>query len=329
MKKIATVFTLILFSQMAQSQSTNDSYSALWQKVQKLENEAMTKSALDIVTIISKKAKKEQNSVQIVRSLIYNSKYALNLEEDAQLKIVRDFKQEIDQSEFPTKNILEGYLANLYWQYFQQNRYRFYDRTTTAKKVDSIDFRTWDLSTIFHEISIHFEASLQKPLELQQLKVNAYKEILNEQKGSEIYRPTLFDLLAHSALDFYKTSENSIARPADKFELDNPEILCEGKQFVAWQMNTKDNSSLQYKAIRLYQQLLDFHGSKDEAYIDVDIERLKYIMENAVFPNKDQQYLEVLQNTSEAIRDNKNSALYQYEIAMLYRQWGNNYQPNI
>ncbi|MCK0136519.1 alpha-2-macroglobulin family protein [Arenibacter sp. S6351L] len=329
MKKIATIFTLILFSQMGQSQSTNDSYSSLWQRVQKLENEAMTKSALDIVTLISKKAKKEQNSVQIIRSLLYTSKYALNLEEDAQLKIVRDFKKEIDQSQFPTKNILEGYLANMYWQYFQQNRYQFYDRTTTEEKVDSIDFRTWDLSTIFHEISVHFDASLQKPLELQQLKVDAYKEILNEQKGSQIYRPTLFDLLAHSALNFYKTSENSITRPADKFELDNPEILCEGKQFVEQQISTRDKTSLQSRALMLYQQLLDFHKPKDEAYVDMDIERLRYIKENAVFPNKDQQYLEVLQNTAESIKNNKNSALYQYEIAMLYREWGNSYQPNI
>ena len=314
---------------MAQSQSPNDSYSSLWQRVQKLENEAMTKSALDIVALISKKAKKEQNSVQIIRSLIYTSKYALTLEEDAQLKIVRDFKEEIDQSQFPTKNILEGYLANMYWQYFQQNRYRFYDRTTTEEKVDSIDFRTWDLSTIFQEISVHFDASLHKPLELQQLKVDAFKEILNEQKGSETYRPTLFDLLAHSALDFYKTSENSIARPADKFELDDPEILCEGKQFVEQQINTKDKTSLQHKAITLYQQLLDFHDTAGEAYIDVDIERLRFIKENAVFPNKDQQYLEVLQNTAESIKGHKNSALYQYEIAILYREWGNSYQPNI
>jgi len=314
---------------MGHSQSTNDSYSSLWQRVQKLENETMTKSALEVVALISKKAKKEQNSVQIIRSLLYTSKYALTLEEDAQFNIIQDFKQKIALSQFPTTNILEGYLANLYWQFFQQNRHQFYDRTETREKIDSVDFRTWDLTTIFHEISIHFDASLQKPLELQQLKVDTYKELLNEQKGSEIYRPTLFDLLAHSALDFYKTSENTIARPADKFELDNPEILCEGKQFVEQLINTKDKTSLQSKAIILYQQLLDFHDPKDEAYVDIDIERLRYIRENAVFPNKDQQYLEVLQNTAESIKNNKNSALYQYEIAMLYREWGNSYQPNI
>ena len=67
----------------------------------------------------------------------------------------------IAKSTFPTKNILESYLANLYWQYFQQNRYQFYNRTKTEIKVDSIDFRTWDLTTLFNEISIHFNASLQ------------------------------------------------------------------------------------------------------------------------------------------------------------------------
>ncbi len=316
---------------MGHSQSTSDSYTALWERVQKFEKEALTKSALNIVALISKKAKTEQNSVQIIKSLLYTSKYALTLEEEAQLKIMQDFKLEIAQSQFPTTNILESYLANLYWQYFQLNRYQFYDRTETKEKVDSVDFRTWDLTTIFHEINIHFDASLQNPSELQKLKVDSYKEILEEQKGSEIYRPSLFDLLAHSALDFYKSGENSITRPADKFELDMPEILCEAKQFVEQKISLNDETSLQAKAIVVYQQLLDFHSKapSGKAYVDVDIERLKYIREHAVFQNKDQQYLEVLQNTSEALKSNKNSALYQYEIAMLYRQWGNSYKPNI
>ena len=330
MKKIATIFTIILFSQMGHSQSTKDSYTALWERVQKFEKEAMTKSALDIVALISKKAQKEQNSVEIIKSLLYSSKYALTLEEDAQLKIIQDFKLEIAQSQFPTTNILESYLASLYWQYFQQNRFQFYDRTETMEKVDSVDFRTWDLTTIFHEINIHFDASLQNPSELQQLKVGAFKEILSEQKGSEIYRPTLYDLLAHSALDFYKSGENSITRPADKFELDMPEILCEANQFVEQKISGDDETSLQAKAILVYQQLLSFH-SKDllsEAYVDLDIARLKYFREHAVFQNKDQQYLEVLQNSIEALKTNKNSALYQYEIALLYHEWGNTYQPN-
>lgn len=330
MKHLATLFMIVLFSHTGQSQSSGDPYSILWDRVEKLEREGMTKSALEIVATISQKAKKEQHSAQFIKALLYTSKYALILEEDAQLNIVLEFKSAIAQSQFPTKNILESYLANLYWNYFQQNRYRFYNRTETEEKPDEHDFRTWDLNTLFYEIGTHFEASLQRSNELQQLKIEAFNEILNKEKGSEVYRPTLFDLLAHTALDFYKTGENNITRPADKFELDDPEILCEANVFIQQKISTPDKTSLQAKALFTYQQLLDFHlgDTSNPAYVDVDLERLKYIRENAVFANKDQQYLEVLQNTAESLKGNESSALYQHQIALLYHEQGNTYQPD-
>ena len=82
------------------------------------------------------------------------SKFNLILEEDAQLTIIADFKTEISKSAPPTKNILKNVLANLYWQYFKNNRWQFYNRTKTAEKVNTEDFRTWDLQTLFNEIEI-------------------------------------------------------------------------------------------------------------------------------------------------------------------------------
>lgn len=329
MAKASVLLVLILFSQMAQSQNSKDPYSDLWGKVQQLQNEALTKSALKMVSIISEKAKKEKNSEQVVKTLLYTSKYALTLEEDAQLRIINDFKSEIENSQAPTKNVLESYLANLYWQYFQQNRYQFYNRTETTVKVDSTDFRTWDLNTLFYEIDTHFEASLQNSELLKKSLVSDYKEILNTQKGSEKYRPTLYDLLAHTALDFYKTDENSITRPADKFEINNPEILCEGYQFINQKINTNDKTSLQAKALQIYQDLLKFHSTDNasEAYVDLDIERLQYIKSNATFNNIDIHYVEILKNSAENIKSSENWGLYSFEIAQQYQSWGNTYQP--
>ncbi len=331
MKNITIILALFFFSQTAQSQKNNDSYTSLWKNVQKLENDALTKSALKVVKSISEKAKKEKNSAQILKALLYTSKYALTLEEDAQLKIITDFKSEINKSNFPTKNVLESYLANLYWRFFQQNRYQFYNRTKTETKVDSTDFRTWDLTTLFEEIGNLFDNSLKNELGLQQVSVSEFNVILNKESGSERYRPTLFDLLAHTALKFYKTSENNITRPADKFELNDPEIMCEAYQFTQQHINTKDKTSLQSKALLIYQQLLKFHlGDKSfDAYVEVDIERLRFIHQYATFENKDEQYLKVLQNTAEGLKLNPNSSLYDYEIAALYQQQGNTYQPKV
>lgn len=314
---------------MANAQKST-SYEALWKQVEKLENEALTKSALKIVQSISEKAKREGRSPQIVKALLYTSKYALTLEEDAQLKIVNDFTSQIQEAEFPTKNVLESYLGNLYWQYFQQNRYQFYNRTKTETKVDPIDFRTWDLTTLFEEINIHFAASLENSSELQTLHVDEFQEILTKQKGSEIYRPTLFDLLAHNALEFYKASENSITRPADKFEIDDPKLLCEAYQFTQLSIDFTDKTSLQSKALKIYQELVEFHfpDVRLEALVDVDIERLRFIHQNALFADKDTAYLDILQNSAENLNHHEVSGLYRYEIAQLYYQWGNSYQPN-
>ena len=82
MKNILTILTIILFSQMTTAQG-NDSYETLWKQVQKLENEALTKSALKVVESISAKAKKEKavakvsapKSLKFPKRLVRTSEY--------------------------------------------------------------------------------------------------------------------------------------------------------------------------------------------------------------------------------------------------------------
>ncbi|MCB0470292.1 MAG: hypothetical protein KDC51_06945, partial [Flavobacteriaceae bacterium] len=126
--KYTLALTFCLVFSMGFSQ---DSYDSLWKEVETLEKEGLTQSALKKVQFIASKAEKENNKVQRIKTLLYESKYALVLEEDAQLSIANNFKKRIENSVSPEKNMLQNLLANLYWQYFQQNRYRFYDRTNT------------------------------------------------------------------------------------------------------------------------------------------------------------------------------------------------------
>lgn len=330
MKNTITILTIIFFAQITQAQKPNKSFDALWEKVDKLENDALTKSALEVVQDISKKASEENNTSQKIKALLFSSKYAMTLEEDAQLKIISTFNTEIGNASFPTKNILESYLANLYWQYFKQNRYKFYNRTHTEIKVDSKDFRTWDLTTLFNEINVHFSNSLKNTKGLQEYPINEFYIILYHQKNSEIYRPTLFDVLAHNALDFYKTNEASITRPADKFEINNDNYLCDAYIFSNEKIETQDKTSLEFRALEIYQQLLSYHLNDKtlDAFAPVDIDRLKYVYTNTILQDKDLKYLHTLQNNVETYKKDKISALYIYEIANLYQQWGNTYNAS-
>ncbi len=313
---------------MSQAQK-GESYEQLWKQVDKLEMEQLTQSAYKVVQGIQAKSQKENNSPQTVKALLYASKYALVLEEEAQLKIIQDFKEEIDKATSPTKNILHSYLANLYWQYVQQNRYRIYNRTETTSKVNPEDFRTWDVTTLFSEITYHFEKSLKESKILQNASLKDFDAIIHKQENSEKYRPTLYDLLAYNALDFYKTSENSINQPSYKFEITNENLLCEAYDFAQRPISSKDSTSLQLKALQTFQGLVQFHFQDPEpsALAHVDIERLKFIFQNAVFEKKEERYVEVLKNTAESLQHHEVSALYQYEIAQQLHNQGNAYKP--
>ncbi len=326
-KHLLFLFMIILFSTFSQAQNTN--YQDSWAKVEKFEVDGLPKSALNLVNSIEKQATKDENHPQLIKTMLFKSKYALVLEEDAQLSIINDFKSKIETSKFPVKNILENILANLYWQYFNQHRWQFYNRTKTTEKVDTEDFRTWDLQTLFNEIHVHYQKSLENGLMLQQESLKTYNVLLNEQKGSKIYRPTLFDFLSHNALAFYKTNETQITKPAYKFEIDNVVFLADAETFSMLSIESKDATSLQLNALNIYRELIRFH-LKDEspfALSDVNIERLKFVNQHATFSDKQELLLKALTTESKKNESHEVSGLYDFEIASIYFQKSQSFHP--
>ncbi len=326
MKKLTSILLMILFSTLLNAQ---ENYKDLWDKVQKFEVDNLPKSALKVVNTIYDKAEKSNNSPQIIKSLLYKSKFSFTLEENAQLKIINQFKQQIDKSSFPTKNILENILANLYWQYFNQNRWKFYQRTNTSEKINENDFRTWDLNTLFAEIHNYYQNSLENGLLLQQTKIDKFEEILHTVKDSKKYRPTLFDFLAHNTLKFYKTTETNITKPAYQFKIDNPEFIRTAEAFSKLSLTTKDDLSLQFNTLKIYQNLIKFHLKNNnlDALTNVDLERLLFVNQHGIFTGREQLLLQTLKASEKKYKNNEVSSLYLYEIAQIYHQQANsNYQ---
>jgi uncharacterized protein YfaS (alpha-2-macroglobulin family) len=327
MKNYISILMLICFATFSNAQNDFDDQ---WKTVAQFEKEGLTKSASDLVDTIYESAIKNNDKRQRIKALLYKSKYLLTLEEDAQLKIVNLFKIEIKKSEtLVTKHLLENMLATMYWQYFQQNRYQFYDRTKTSKKLDTIDFRTWDLETLFDEIHIYYQRSLENAHLLQQEPLSHYKTLLVEANHSQDYRPTLYDLLNHNALAFYKTDENSITQPTYKFNIDNDTYIRHSEAFINLILKSKDSSSLQLNALKIYQNLLKFHRkSQSKAFVITDIDRLNFVSQHATFENKEDLLLKTLNGKAQELKASELSALYNFEIATLYQLQGNRYKSN-
>ncbi len=331
MRKVSSILVgIFLFSVGVHAQQ--DGYDACedqWKIVEQFELKSLPKSALAEVEKIYRKAKKTKNHPQLVKTLLYKSKFALTLEENAQLSIVQELKKETASANFPTKNILESILADLYWQYFQQNRWRFYNRTNTTQKIDSTDFRTWDLQTIFEETHQHYQRSLNNALTLQQTDLSLYNDILTTQKNSKKFRPTLYDFLAHRAIAFYKTDERNLKRPAYKFEISNPDLLKSNAAFTTAQFNSKDSLSQQLHALHIYKNLTLFHKRDEDpsALVNLTLDRLDFVKHNATFDDKDAVYLETLKYLKGHYSVNQIATEIDYRMALLLNQQATNYIP--
>ena len=306
------------------------SYPDLWEKVRQAEKNGLTKTAYKLVKEIYKIAKKDKNGPQIVKVLLYQSKYMMRLEENSQLNIIHNFEREINENSPPVKQILESYLAQLYWQYYQANRWKFAHRTETASVVDPKDFRTWDLNTLYKTVYTHFKRSLQNPEILKVIPVKVWKDILELSDEVTKYQPVLYDVLIHEALRFYENKENALTAPAQNFTIDKPEYLSDVEQFISLKINTKDTLSKQYQALLIHQKYLHFRLA-DKQHPDAldlaDLQRLQFVYNNAVFPHKEKIYLKSLQNFVKKYESSGVSALAYFKMASLLNKLGDKYVP--
>jgi len=302
-------------------------YEQEWREVDSLAKKGLNKSALELVEKIFEKASKEKNSPQIVKALIHKIKFSSFMEEDALLKNLYRMEDEAKLAEFPAKPVIHSILAQMYWQYYQNNRWRFYNRSETMNyENDSI--ATWSLEQIMHKINEHYQASIQDKKQLQETPLNMFDAVLQNGKWTRKLRPTLYDFLAHRSLDFYMNSETDLSQPAYKFEVEGKDYFGTAATFSQIKIEARDTASLKLKAVRILQDLLAFHVNDQipAGLIDADLKRLNLMRAYSVEPEKDRLYFDALNQLEKRFQSDTASAEVSYEIALWLSQKGQNYQ---
>lgn len=275
----------------------NEPYAALWKRVDSCERKGLTESALKVVEGIYARSKAENNAPQLVRSVIYKMKYARYKDDFSQEKNIGQLLEEVRQAKFPVKPVLESLLAESYWQYYQANRWKFYDRSQTVA-FNKEDVATYDLKSLVSEVIAHYRASLQDTARLKDTKIDVFEEIVIPGAAStRLWRPTLYDFLAHRALGFYKNSEAGITKAANQFALNDAAYLQPYPEFLKFiPARPQDSLELKYEAVVLFRELLNFHRQthNDNALVDLEMERLQFMMSESHHPAKDTLYLGTL-----------------------------------
>jgi len=303
-------------------------YKHDWETVDSLISVGLPKSALELVESIYDEAKAQNNAPQFIKASIYKLKLKADFEEEFIETTVADLKAEIEIAQSPTKQILHSILADIYWRYYQANRYKFLERTATTNP-DFDDIQTWDLKTLLDAVIKNYSASLDNKDLLHQANLRDYDVILETATESKKYRPTLYDFLAHRAADFFMNDESSLTEPAYHFEIDKKEYFGSIKDFVNLSMETKDSLSLKFYALVILQDLVAFHlNDKDPtALIDANLKRLIFVYQNTTLENKDELYISNFENFEKEYNNSSASTDISFHIANHYFREGKKYNP--
>ncbi len=335
---LITTFFVVGFNGCGNAQKTykmknytpGENYDADWKQVHEYEGKGLTQDAKAVVEKIYDKAKKEKNDPQMVKSILHLYRYIQVTEENSQQIIIKKLKEEIAESDYPTKPVLQSILAEAYWQYLQQNRYRIMKRTELSNGEKLTDFETWDIHRFTKEISQLYIGSLQNSDDLKSTAVDYYDPIISKGQGGRALRPTLYDLLAHRALQFFRNDQAGVAKPADQFEIDKEAAFADAKTFASTTFASNDNEGFKFRALKIYQELTDLHLNREDPnpLIEITLQRLDFVHSNTVLPNKESLYLDALESVANKYKATASSTDALLKMAQHYQSKAQQYKPD-
>lgn len=207
MKKLIILFVTLSFTfSMAQK---NFDYESAWKNIDNSEKKGLNKSLLADVDLIYNQAKKDKNTPQLIRALLYQSKITHRTSDDVdiELKIIDNFKKEIKAAQPIEKAILQSMLAELYQNYYNVNQWDINNRTKTEESTGD-DFRYWTENIFQQNILELSMSSIENKKALQKEAIGNWDYLLTKAEETLDLRPTLYDFLAHRTLGILQYEVN-------------------------------------------------------------------------------------------------------------------------
>jgi len=235
--------------------------------------------------------------------------------EGGMAKAVKGLDEEIEDAPEALRPLLRTLSAEWLFSHYQQNRWRYAQRTEAGGEGDDIE--AWSLPRMLSEIDRRLQAALAEEAALKQLAVADYEGLLSEATLDDAIRPTVFDFIAHEAVAFYSLEEAAAARPAERFQVtgDSP-VLGTLDEFLAWSPEAGEAPA--GRAVEVFRKLLEFHRGDDDpaALLHCDLERIRWAGEVAVAPRAAERSEAALRRFIEAHGDQVESARARWLLAL-------------
>lgn len=284
-------------------------FDKAWKTADSLKAEGQPRAAAEQASHILEKALLLNNEIQTVKAHLYRialwSQYMENYEIEA-LKTTRLLTSRVQGQARP---ILQMVSARLLYSYYNQHQWEMGRRQATTQKP-SDDIREWSPANFADSISALFKASIHEEILLTSIPARNWSAILDTIPGSTDFRPTLFDILAWEALEYFKNEEVIPGRPVSSFPLDHPAMLGTPEDFNQLNIQKMPGESNAKEALNIFQRLSRLHSTKQntQALVYLTLQRLDYARLVGIMPDKDSLRMATLLTMANTYRGQAASA---------------------
>jgi len=274
-KLLSIICVVCIFGNRAFAQ-TSSIYKETWIEIDSLELKGKVTSALWLTDSIRAVSRRKSEHLEYLKASVFRWKFLKINKEGAENLIFSEIEEELERLPTLEKSILYAVKATLLEQYLNDNRYKI-RRLTTSTNLES-DITTWNIDRLVKGIVSSYQQALAPRRELLDSKAGEAHILLESALVNRSYKPTIYDIIAHQALQFYRSVNYTIARPQLLFVLDNEALFGSSKDFRQWQPITADTLVSKYNALKLLQEIETLHQDDPDptAYIYAQLSRLDF-----------------------------------------------------
>ncbi|MBK9195032.1 MAG: hypothetical protein IPO17_08575 [Flavobacteriales bacterium] len=240
-----------------------------WARIDSLENIGQYADALTATEAIVQEARDKNDWRGEFRALMRRAAQQGMTGVDA-FAVIAQLEERTASAGYPLKQLLYSVVAERWWQQYQNERWTILDRTNTDASpfaggggMSTTDPATWTQQQYMTRVIAEFRASLDPHDSLATTSTiveglgifSAYTSPLEKGREGPEVRPTLFDILAHRALEVFHNTETRLTEPSWSFKMSDPRAFALFEDSANKPFCHPDSTSWEFQALRLHQQL--------------------------------------------------------------------------
>lgn len=303
-------------------------YHTIWKKIDQLwQSDDLPRSALEEVNKLYSLAVAEKDDPQMLRALVYRLNLSASIDEQTLEAAITTLDSIASKSAQPRQQLLYSLIAHAYQEYFQKNRFFVFNRTNTADSTNK-NIAALSANALHRIISRYYWLSLNNIPLLQQTSLSEWDALLVKGNTRHL-RPTLFDVLAHRALNYFASEEQYTTVPTYAYQMSDSMAFAPAAVFAYHRFTTTDSADNRWQALQIYRELLRFHlhDNQPDALLDADVSRLMFVHTHSTHPLKDTFYHHAIKELTEKYGDMPAAAEAWYKLAEIYAQEAAAYDP--